>query len=35
MTIKTLQLQKSALESLQAAGAAAAKSMNPEPPKKK
>jgi ABC-type multidrug transport system ATPase subunit len=35
MTIKTLQLQKSALESLQAARAAAAKSMNPEPPKKK
>src|SRR5215218_5840273 len=29
MTIKTLQLQKSALESLQAAGDAAAKSVNP------
>jgi hypothetical protein len=31
MTIKTLQMQKSALESLRAAGEAAAKSANPEP----
>jgi hypothetical protein len=30
MTIKTLQLQKSALESLRAAGEAAAKSVNPD-----
>lgn len=33
MTIKTLQMQKSALESLRAAGDAAAKSVNPKPPK--
>ena len=31
MTIKTLQIQKSALESLRAASEAAAKSTNPEP----
>ena len=31
MTIKTLQMQKSALESLRAAGEAAARSANPEP----
>jgi len=30
MTIKTLQMQKSGLESLRAAGEAAAKSVNPE-----
>lgn len=35
MTIKTLQMQKSALESLRAAGEAAAKSVNPVPPKTK
>jgi hypothetical protein len=35
MTIKTLQMQKSALESLQAAGDAAAKSVAPKPPKSK
>ena len=35
MTIKTLQMQKSALESLQAAGDAAAKSLNSKPPKSK
>ena len=35
MTIKTLQMQKSALESLRAAGEAAAKSVNPDPPKTK
>lgn len=33
MTIKTLQMQKSALESLRAAGEAAAKPTDPEPPK--
>ena len=33
MTIKTLQMQKSALESLRAAGEAAAKSVNPKPSK--
>lgn len=33
MTIKTLQMQKSALESLRAAGEAAAKPADPEPPK--
>jgi hypothetical protein len=33
MTIKTLQMQKSALESLRAAGEAAARSVNQESPK--
>ncbi|MEO7726257.1 MAG: PhaM family polyhydroxyalkanoate granule multifunctional regulatory protein [Burkholderiales bacterium] len=33
MTIKTLQMQKSALESLRTAGEAAAKSVNPKPSK--
>ena len=33
MTVKTLQMQAQALESLRAAGEAAAKSMNPESPK--
>lgn len=33
MTIKTLQMQKSALESLRTAGEAAAKPADPEPPK--
>ena len=34
MTIKTLQMQKSALESLRAAGEAATRSVNQEPPAK-
>ena len=33
MTVKTLQMQVQALESLRAAGEAAAKSVNPGPPK--
>lgn len=35
MTIKTLQMQKSALDSLRAAGEAAAKLVKPDPPKTK
>jgi len=35
MTIKTLQMQKSALESLRSAGEAAARLANPEPKPKK
>jgi hypothetical protein len=34
MTIKTLEMQKAALESLRAAGEAAAKSVNPQSPKR-
>lgn len=35
MTIKTLEMQKAALESLRAAGEAAGKPAQPEPPKEK
>ena len=35
MTIKTLEMQKAALESLRAAGAATGKPAQPEPPKEK